>query len=135
MTRTVIVGLDGSPESRAAAEWAAREAELLEQPLKLVHVREPAPTPMAQAPLLGPETQQHWTEQIPREAAEGLRLRHPGLDVSTEQVSGRPADAHPGPGQVRIRVEASGLCHTDIHAAHSHRPVKPNPSFVLGEGA
>ncbi|GGM96899.1 universal stress protein [Streptomyces fuscichromogenes] len=92
MTRTVAVGLDGSPESRAAAEWAAREAELLEQPLKLLHVWEPVPTPMAQAPLLGPETQQHWTEQIPREAAEGLRLRHPGLDVSTEQVSGRPAD-------------------------------------------
>ncbi|MEU2779045.1 universal stress protein [Streptomyces sp. NPDC007162] len=92
MTRTVTVGLDGSPESRAAAEWAAREAELLELPLKLVHVWEPMPAPMAQAPLLGPETQQRWTERIPREAAEGLRLRHPGLDVSTEQVSGRPAD-------------------------------------------
>ncbi|MFK0113412.1 universal stress protein [Streptomyces sp. NPDC091217] len=92
MTRTVTVGLDGSPESRAAAEWAAREAELLELPLKLVHVWEPVPAPMAQAPLVGPETHQHWTERIPREAAEGVRLRHPGLDVSTEQVSGRPAD-------------------------------------------
>ncbi|MFE0546428.1 universal stress protein [Streptomyces sp. NPDC058891] len=92
MTRTVTVGLDGSPESRAAAEWAAREAQLLELPLKLVHVWEPVPAPMAQAPLLGPETHQHWTERIPREAAEGVRLRHPGLDVSTEQLSGRPAD-------------------------------------------
>ncbi|MGW9029561.1 universal stress protein [Streptomyces sp. NPDC055722] len=92
MTRTVTVGLDGSPESRAAVEWAAREAELLDQPLKLVHVWEPVPAPMAQAPLLGPETHQHWTERIPREAAEGVRLRHPGLDVSTEQLSGRPAD-------------------------------------------
>ncbi|GAA3775856.1 universal stress protein [Streptomyces chiangmaiensis] len=92
MTRTVTVGLDGSPESRAAAEWAAREAELLELPLKLVHVWEPVPAPMAQAPLLGPETHQHWTERIPREAAEGVRLRHPGLDVTTEQLSGRPAD-------------------------------------------
>ncbi|WP_443081100.1 alcohol dehydrogenase catalytic domain-containing protein [Streptomyces sp. PmtA] len=26
---------------------------------------------------------------------------------------------------MRIRVEASGLCHTDIHAAHGDRPVKP----------
>lgn len=25
-------------------------------------------------------------------------------------------------GQVRVRVEASGLCHTDIHAAHGDAP-------------
>jgi nucleotide-binding universal stress UspA family protein len=92
MARTVIVGLDGSRESRAAAEWAAREAQLLGVPLTLVHVWEPVPEPIAQAPLLGAETQQHWTERIPREAAEGVRLRHPGLDVNTEQLSGRPAD-------------------------------------------
>ncbi|GAA4073701.1 universal stress protein [Streptomyces shaanxiensis] len=96
MTRTVTlsvtVGLDGSRESRAAAEWAAREAQLLGLPLKLVHVWEPVPAPMAQAPLLGAETQQHWSERVPREAAEGIRVRHPGLDVITEQLSGRPAD-------------------------------------------
>ncbi|MFI5875217.1 universal stress protein [Streptomyces sp. NPDC051445] len=93
MLRTVTVGLDGSRESRAAAEWAAREARLRELPLKIVHVWEPVPEPMAQAPLLGAETHQHWTERVPREAAEGLRLRHPGVEVRTEQVSGRPADA------------------------------------------
>ncbi|WP_326718476.1 universal stress protein [Streptomyces sp. NBC_00243] len=92
MARTVIVGLDGSPESRAAAEWAAREAELRGLPLKLVHVWEPVPEPMAQAPLLGAETQQHWSERIPRESAEGLRLRHPGVEITAEQFSGRPAD-------------------------------------------
>jgi nucleotide-binding universal stress UspA family protein len=92
MKRTVTVGLDGSRESRAAAEWAAREARLLGLPLKLVHVWEPVPDPIAQAPLLGAETHQHWTNRIPREAAEGLRLRHPGLDVTTEQLSGRPSE-------------------------------------------
>ncbi|WP_033415978.1 universal stress protein [Streptomyces canus] len=92
MVRTVIAGLDGSRESRAAAEWAAREAGLQGLPLRLVHVWEPVPDPVAQAPLLGAETQQHWTERIPREAAEGIRLRHPGLEVSTGQLSGRPAD-------------------------------------------
>ena len=30
----------------------------------------------------------------------------------------------PGPGQVVIRMEASGLCHTDIHAAHGDWPAK-----------
>ncbi|MGW0705903.1 universal stress protein [Streptomyces sp. NPDC002643] len=105
MTHTITVGLDGSSESLAAAEWAAREARLLGLPLRLVHVWEPVPVPIAQAPLLGVETQAHWTERsemgvppaegwgrIPREAAEGIRLRHPGLDVTTEQLSGRPAD-------------------------------------------
>ncbi|MGW7821598.1 universal stress protein [Streptomyces puniciscabiei] len=93
MPRTITVGLDGSPESRAAAEWAAREAQLRGLPVKLVQVWEPVPEPMAQAPLLGAETHQHWTERIPRESAEGLRLRHPGVEVSTEQLTGRPAEA------------------------------------------
>ncbi|MFI2206518.1 universal stress protein [Streptomyces sp. NPDC020192] len=93
MPRTITVGLDGSPESRAAAEWAAREAQLRGLPVKLVQVWEPISEPMAQAPLLGAETHQHWTERIPREAAEGLRLRHPGVEVSTEQLTGRPAEA------------------------------------------
>jgi propanol-preferring alcohol dehydrogenase len=35
-------------------------------------------------------------------------------------------------GQIRVRVEASGLCHTDIHAAHGDWPIKPSPPFVPG---
>ncbi|MEV5953113.1 universal stress protein [Streptomyces sp. NPDC051987] len=88
MPRTVTVGLDGSAESRAAAEWAAREARLRCLPLKLVHVVEPDPVPVAQAPLVGPETRQHWTPRPPDESAEGLRLRHPGLEVLTERLTG-----------------------------------------------
>ena len=38
----------------------------------------------------------------------------------------------PGPGQVLVKVEASGLCHTDIHAAHGDWPVKPTLPFVPG---
>ena len=36
------------------------------------------------------------------------------------------------PGQVRVKVEASGLCHTDIHAANGDWPVKPSPPFIPG---
>jgi propanol-preferring alcohol dehydrogenase len=36
------------------------------------------------------------------------------------------------PGQVLVKVEASGLCHTDIHAAHGDWPVKPKLPFVPG---
>ncbi|MFJ9736698.1 universal stress protein [Streptomyces sp. NPDC101166] len=92
MFRTVTVGLDGSRESLAAAEWAAREAKLRELPLRLVNVWEPVPEPIAQAPLLGAETQAHWSERIPREAAAGLRLRHPGVEVTVEQITGRASD-------------------------------------------
>ncbi|GAA1637039.1 zinc-dependent alcohol dehydrogenase [Catellatospora bangladeshensis] len=39
----------------------------------------------------------------------------------------RPAD-----GQILVRVEASGLCHTDIHAARGDWPVKPALPFIPG---
>src|SRR3954468_5285541 len=42
------------------------------------------------------------------------------------------APAVPEPGQTRVKVEATGLCHTDIHAAHGDWPVKPEPPFVPG---
>ncbi|MFI8239241.1 universal stress protein [Streptomyces sp. NPDC085866] len=92
MLRTVTVGLDGSPESRAAAEWAAREAMLRGLPLKIVHVWEQVPAHAAQEPLPGPESDQHWIERLPHEAAEGIRLSHPGLEVISEQLTGRVVD-------------------------------------------
>ena len=42
------------------------------------------------------------------------------------------AKPEPGPGQVVVKIETSGLCHTDIHAAHGDWPVKPTPPFVPG---
>ena len=47
------------------------------------------------------------------------------------EIQDRPIPA-PGPGQVLVRIEACGLCHTDIHAAHGDWPVKPTPPFVPG---
>ncbi len=38
----------------------------------------------------------------------------------------------PGPDEVLVKVETSGLCHTDIHAAHGDWPVKPSPPFIPG---
>jgi propanol-preferring alcohol dehydrogenase len=38
----------------------------------------------------------------------------------------------PGPGQVLVRIEASGVCHTDIHAARGDWPVTPTAPFVPG---
>ncbi|WP_238012273.1 zinc-dependent alcohol dehydrogenase [Dactylosporangium sp. AC04546] len=36
------------------------------------------------------------------------------------------------PDQLLVRITASGLCHTDIHAARGEWPVKPTPPFIPG---
>ena len=42
----------------------------------------------------------------------------------------------PGPGQALVQIIATGVCHTDLHAADGDWPVKPTPPFVPGhEGA
>ncbi len=38
----------------------------------------------------------------------------------------------PGTDQLVVKIETSGLCHTDIHAAHGDWPVKPNLPFIPG---
>jgi alcohol dehydrogenase, propanol-preferring len=42
------------------------------------------------------------------------------------------AKPEPGAGEVLVKVETAGLCHTDIHAAHGDWPVKPTPPFIPG---
>ena len=42
----------------------------------------------------------------------------------------------PNDDQILVKIEASGVCHTDLHAADGDWPVKPNPPFIPGhEGA
>ena len=42
----------------------------------------------------------------------------------------------PGPGQALVQIIATGVCHTDLHAADGDWPIKPTPPFVPGhEGA
>jgi len=38
----------------------------------------------------------------------------------------------PGAGQILIKTEACGVCHTDIHAASGDWPVKPTLPFIPG---
>lgn len=38
----------------------------------------------------------------------------------------------PGPGRVQVKIEASGVCHTDLHAVSGDWPVKPQPPFIPG---
>lgn len=50
---------------------------------------------------------------------------------SPATVQERPIP-HPGHGQVLVRLEACGLCHTDIHAMRGDWPVKPTLPLVPG---
>ncbi len=38
----------------------------------------------------------------------------------------------PGPGEILVKIEASGVCHTDLHAARGDWPVKPTLPFIPG---
>lgn len=86
----ITVGLDGSPESLAAADWAAREAAQRDVPLRLLHARTPpavAVTPFsgAAAPELI-EAQRDWAAHLLRDTASRLTERRPDLRVLTLQA-------------------------------------------------
>ncbi len=41
----------------------------------------------------------------------------------------------PGPGQILVKTEACGVCHTDVHAAAGDWPLKPTLPFIPGHEA
>ncbi|MFE2092339.1 universal stress protein [Streptomyces sp. NPDC059460] len=82
MTRPVTVGVDGSPESLAAADWAAREATLRGLPLRIVHawLWQPLDVPIVQ----DREAQAHSANAVLREAETRVADRYPDLSVTAE---------------------------------------------------
>jgi len=38
----------------------------------------------------------------------------------------------PAAGDILVKIEACGVCHTDLHAAEGDWPVKPSPPFIPG---
>lgn len=91
MSRTVTVGFDGSAESLAAADWAAREAHLRAVPLRVVHVGEQQPhdyAPFATEAVALPGEDRSARMLHDIEAA--LAYRHPGLEITVEQLAGQP---------------------------------------------
>ncbi|MFF5782973.1 universal stress protein [Streptomyces virginiae] len=89
MKNQVTVGLDGTPESTAAAHWAGGEAELRHARLDLVHAEEWLEHPPL--PVTTTEAQRAWAENLLRDTADELRHEHPDLGVSTRRVGGLPS--------------------------------------------
>ena len=58
----------------------------------------------------------------------------PGIDEKLI-VTDRAELADPGPGQVRVRLAASGVCHTDLSAQDGTKPRTPMPCCLGHEGA
>jgi nucleotide-binding universal stress UspA family protein len=85
MTRSVVVGIDGSRESLVAAEWAAGEAALRGLQLRLVHAA-PAPArdstdePVAL-------TWQQTGEELLQRAKTDLASRYPRVAMSGVQIA------------------------------------------------
>ena len=51
-----------------------------------------------------------------------------GKPLSVQEVS----VPRPSSGQILVRIVASGVCHTDLHAAEGDWPVKPKLPFIPG---
>ncbi|USZ48923.1 alcohol dehydrogenase AdhP [Halomonas sp. DN3] len=59
---------------------------------------------------------------------EAAVVRQFGQPLTLEEVE----VPRPARGEVLVKIAASGVCHTDLHAAHGDWPVKPNPPFIPG---
>ncbi|MEF9881256.1 universal stress protein [Streptomyces sp. P9-A4] len=91
MSREIVAGVDGSPESLAAADWAAREALHRGLPLRLAHAWrwEPLDLPLVQ----DRATQEQAAEAVLREAEATVAGRYPGLALSAEVLPDTPVAA------------------------------------------
>ncbi|MBQ0994711.1 universal stress protein, partial [Micromonospora sp. H61] len=96
LAAAIVVGVDGSPPSLHALDWATREAVARHRPLRIVHAFQwPLINELMGPPAVGPPDAglQHAAEQILSAAADRARAAAPTLQVSTDLPADVPAAA------------------------------------------
>ncbi|GHC52636.1 universal stress protein [Streptomyces flavofungini] len=93
MLRPIVAGLDGSRESAAAADWAAREALRRGLPLRLVHAWEALPDDGVPATLPELQVPQYWARRVLRNGLARLTEQYPHLVITGEQIKRPPIPA------------------------------------------
>jgi len=152
-TKPVIVGVDDSPPSRVAVDWAARDAARRGVPLKLVFVLQP-PVVMAFPDVPMPPSYLQWQEGQGAELLERslATVREAAgetpLEVTTEMVSGPAvpvlADLSSGAEMIVVGCHGRGAlartllgsvstglvhhAHCPVAIIHDEDPLMPHPS-------
>jgi nucleotide-binding universal stress UspA family protein len=88
--RRIVVGIDGSPASLSALEWAAREAELRDSLLEIVAAWE-WPTSFGWVTIPQGYDPAADTEKVLEPILSALRVAHPRVVVQWKIVEGHPA--------------------------------------------
>ncbi len=87
--KQILVGVDGSPESRAAVDYASKLARETGRGLVLAYVAEP-PLPMDLVPMQSDEELRLWAQKVLDGFAS--RAARTGLSVTTAVLSGPVAE-------------------------------------------
>jgi propanol-preferring alcohol dehydrogenase len=85
-------------------------------------------------------------QQLERPQAKGTSTKAPTqrkkqMQAAVVEEFGKPLALRewdiptPGAGQILVKTEACGVCHTDLHAANGDWPLKPKPPFIPGHEA
>ena len=149
----IIVGVDGSPASRVAVDWAARDAALRGADLKLVHVLVP-PAVMAFPDVPMPSGFMEWQEEEGRRlldsAVKTVEEAGAQVEVSTDLVSGPAVPAladlsssaqmivvgcrgHGALARGLLGSISTGLAHhahCPVAIIHDEDPLMPHPAMA-----
>jgi nucleotide-binding universal stress UspA family protein len=147
----IIVGVDGSPASRVAVDWAARDAALRGADLKLVHVLVP-PAVMAFPEVPMPPGFMEWQDEEGRRlldsAVKTVEEAGAEVEVSTDMVSGPAvpvlADLSSSAQMIVVGCRGHGAlargllgsistglahhAHCPVAIIHDEDPLMPHPS-------